>query len=518
MDQRNNIDESLDEGEYIFKDDKEKEDKDYQGFDPKLLLSTLRTLLEARSEEMWEVFKNEHRKILTAQDVSFKRAINLYEEYHYKYGQFPEKDDFYYLLQAQGQADAGLIVSKALKDDIQFKKTKDSFINYLAFVKSKILQDKLEHFKQKAGKEISGAVKSVEGYREVQETILRQLQNIIQDTSDEDNMVSYEMFGEQAQEDFTKYWNELKRRKKLNELVYFNLPFKHFKDVTLKAGDLLITGGFTSNGKSVLLRYLSYFFLAHYKKNVVFITLEMDAEIVQTLFYLMHANNKEIFPGTPYLSYSKWKTQSFSDEEESFFKAAIKDFTQADYGDLIIKQPKSNFGLHSLKNTLRETQIQNEVDIITVDYLTLMNPLEGKDTKKGAVTEDYNQMIKDFKRLLLTNTSNKGTIKPLLGLSAAQLNRGGYSDAIKNKNQYEISAFSMYNEIERSADILLTILRTQQLQEEKKVRLQCLKNRDGGYPNAGEDFIVDLDKGQIIMDAREPESADMEKILQDIVI
>ena len=64
----------------------------------------------------------------------------------------------------------------------------------------------------------------------------------------------------------------------------------------------------------------------------------------------------------------------------------------------------------------------------------------------------------------------------------------------------------------------MTILRTQQLSEEKKVRLQCLKNRDGGFPYLGEDYIVDLDKGQLILDCKEPTAEDMEKILSDIAV
>jgi len=65
----------------------------------------------------------------------------------------------------------------------------------------------------------------------------------------------------------------------------------------------------------------------------------------------------------------------------------------------------------------------------------------------------------------------------MLVISAYQANRKGKEHADKNAGEYRLDALSYANEAERSADVILYSYLNDELRENNKVKIGCLKNR-----------------------------------------
>jgi hypothetical protein len=153
----------------------------------------------------------------------------------------------------------------------------------------------------------------------------------------------------------------------------------------------------------------------------------MSHDACRGLFALLHANNKEEYPQTPFIPYDAWKSGTLTDEAEDFL------FVRADYdlrnnpryGTLYIDQPnKSKFRLSDLAGKLLELESIMPVHCCVVDYLTLMFPLESE--RGYPQRADYNDLIKAFKHLLITHRDIQGNVAPILGITVHQISRHGF--------------------------------------------------------------------------------------------
>src|SRR5205823_4933155 len=106
-----------------------------------------------------------------------------------------------------------------------------------------------------------------------------------------DMAVALRMHGEEAMQRMRDRYEHLKARHEKDETIYYSIPFAHFADVQLTAGDFVTILGYTSQCKSVLARELAYKLLTQDGLNVGVWSTEMPAEDVETLFALRHANN-----------------------------------------------------------------------------------------------------------------------------------------------------------------------------------------------------------------------------------
>lgn len=309
--------------------------------------------------------------------------------------------------------------------------------------------------------------------------------------------VSLFMYGQKAKIDFEQSYVNIVEQKLCDNLIYYSLGIDGFDAINIKRGDLIFVGGFASHGKSVLLRYIAYRFMVDYGLNTVFFSFEVDALTIRNLFLVLHANNKAIFPNTPYIVYEDYKHRKLTEDQADFlFHYAAKDFfTNPNYGTIYVDQPgKSRFNLVDLRLKLSHIEKTTmPVHVCVVDYLTMMYPCLHE--KVNVQRSDYNQLIKDFKATALTHTNAKGESAPFVAVTAAQISRQGLADAQKNNNYYSLSAFADYSEIERSSDIALTVLFNQELRIQSKVRIQCLKNRDGVVVENPTDLFIDLKGG-----------------------
>lgn len=252
---------------------------------------------------------------------------------------------------------------------------------------------------------------------------------------------------------------------------------------------------------SVLLRHNAYRQAVTYGRNVAFFTREMSHDYNRIMFSLIHANNKEIFPGTPKISYDKVSKGILNDEEYDFFlNVADHDIrNNTNYGTLYIDQPnKSRYRLTDMEAKLVELESKMPIHCCVVDYLLLFYPLA---SDKGAPQrQDYNEMIKAYKTICLTHKSSSGNDAPMLGFTAAQISRGGLAECEKQEGRYEISAFREYTELEASADILFTCYLPKKLKDLSKIAIQNVKNRTGVTLSDPVEIDIDLRHGLTLSD------------------
>lgn len=293
--------------------------------------------------------------------------------------------------------------------------------------------------------------------------------------------VSFSLHGDAALASFREHYAEIERKRASGTTLYYTLPFKTLERVRLVPGDLLFTGAFTSQGKSLLLRALSYHLIVAYRLNVFFSTPEMTADRVRLLFALLHASNRALFPDAPPISYDDYCEGRLTPEQRDFlFDAAFPDFAgNPAYGRLYVEQPgKSRYTLpEMIQEVERYEATEREIDVCTVDYLLRLYP---RPPGRGeASIDDYNQLVKDFKTWLISHRGRGGKPRPVLGMSAAQLSRTEYKAALGNNGLYDLKAFRLYTEIECSSDIVLTTMMTPQMAALNQLSLQMHKYRDG---------------------------------------
>lgn len=323
--------------------------------------------------------------------------------------------------------------------------------------------------------------------------------------------ISDSLFGHQSKEESKSRYFERKRKTQNGEIPFFDLGLgPSFDSVLIEKGDMITFGGYTSHGKSIHLRRLCYYYAINYGMNIPFLTFEMNKDKVKDLFFIRHANNKQIFPNTPKISSFKHKTGTLTEEQEHFlFDVVAEDFTtNENYGTIEIIQPtKVGYSLDDLAATL--TTIETEtmpIDAVGLDYLTMMTP---KGNPNHVDASQVNRMIKDFKAMLLTHKNAKGELSPIIGITAHQISRGGLDAALKNDRIYESKAFHMHSEIEKSSDWLFTTLMTGEMKENNENRLQALKGRDGAIPYDPVDLYMDLEHGFTINQAVKSSEADI---------
>lgn len=304
--------------------------------------------------------------------------------------------------------------------------------------------------------------------------------------------------------------------------IYYRLPFKALAEaVPVKRGDLVFVGAYTSQGKSLLLRTMAYHFLVEHGRNVAFWSLEMSHDAILSSFALLHANNKGIFPATPPIQVAAYKHGRLTDEQEDFLRTvANRDLAwNRGYGTLAIEEPnKAAFTLADLTERLASIERQwMPVHVLVIDYCTYMYPAS---TGRYAPVrpDDYNQMIREIKRMCLSYRNCKGEPAPLICLTAAQISRRGYAEAMKQDGLFDLQAFSTYTEIERSADIAMTSLMTPEMRAVGQLQLQVLKNRDGVVPTEPVTLSVDFAHGSRVRELHDRTNNELLGALRSLAI
>jgi len=305
------------------------------------------------------------------------------------------------------------------------------------------------------------------------------------------------LYGKESVAHVRDIYEGIVEKKEEDDFLYYTFGFKKFEPVKMARGDLVVIGGFTSHGKSLLLRNFVYRLLVTYGLNCYYCSLEMPYEKMKLLFLALHANNRDIYPTGIDVPYEKIKEGTLSEEEKTFLLdvVAVDFFTNPNYGTLYMEYPnKSRYRLSDVKQKVTELEnTEMPIHAVAIDYITMLYPLE---SDKGTPDrQDYNQMIKEFKNMALSHRKVDGTPSPFLAITPAQISRGGLENAMKNDNYYDLSALREYSELESSADVVMTTMLLPDMRSREVMCLQNLKNRDGKVETEKIEISCGLSKG-----------------------
>ena len=478
------------------------------------LAELLATLLASRPQEQWQLLR-QHLAFLKGADPSWDQAMELVDQFEREtQGALPDRA----ALLATASREQNAAAAKYVQDLPEGPVLPDvpAFHTSLMRFKSNLYDMRIRSHAQSVSAALAQG-----GDRQRIDAVNTHLNSMASEGSlylGEQERHSSLLYGAEAVKQFRKDYQQIQQRKSRDELLYLTLGFEHFEDVKYKPGDLVFFGGFTAQGKSVWLRWMSYHLAVHYGLNTFFFTLEVAEQVVRTLFYLIHANNSKIFPTAPRITYDDYREGNLTEEQiRHLEQVAIPDLTtNPNYGTLYVEQPaQSRFTVQDLAARIHTNErVYFAPHVVAVDYLTLMYPvLSDRAVPQRA---DYNQLVKDFKQLILTHRHPTGDPAPLLGISAAQVSRHRYDEALKANGHYNIQAFSDYSEIERSSDVVFTTLMSEDQRAINQMRLQCHKNREGRVPVEPCDFFVDLAHGQGVYELQQYTAAEIVEDLRSI--
>lgn len=243
----------------------------------------------------------------------------------------------------------------------------------------------------------------------------------------------------------------------------------------MRSPELWLVVAYVSELKTTQTMNYAYTQAIEQGKNIQFISLEMSYSNVRDLFICIHSANlnlwlnsewSDVFP----LDYSKIQDGELNQREEEFFDFLCNDLeNNPEYGTIGIYQPLDGLSMSHLRAWAEIEYRKKPFDAIYLDYIELMKS-EGSNKE---YTIELNQRIKDLKKFALNFNSGKG----MLVVSAYQANRTGKAHADKNAGEYRLDALSYANEAERSADVILYSYLNDELRENNKVKIGCLKNR-----------------------------------------
>ena len=465
---------------------------------PTLDMYIARTLLVAPSDRKWINYQTQFQDYFAGRWPLFDQLISFIADFVAAIGKCPPFSACEIELTAANDEYLLKYIRAIAQDErVRIHHEDADFAAALRAVKNKLYQSELSAVMQDFQGVITGRAAHLPAVQQGLNTMLASLYTAQQRALGSDAADTSVLYGEKAQQELREHYETIKA-KRLKGDIYYTLPFPKLAEVQIKQGDLIFVGAYSSQGKSLLLRALAYHFLIVYGLNVAFWSLEMSRDATRTMFALLHANNKERYPHTPMVPVGSYKEGTLDDEQEDFMVTLSNwDLTaNPNYGSLYIEQPnKPDFSLADLTGRLRMIeQTMMPVQVLVIDYITRLNPVPIGRLAPVRI-DDYNHMIQDLKRLCLTYRDREGKSAPLICLTAAQISRKGYEEAMKRDGLLDLQAFSTYTEIERSADIALTSLMTPEMRNLGQLKLQVLKNRDGVVPTEPLTLHIDFAHG-----------------------
>lgn len=228
----------------------------------------------------------------------------------------------------------------------------------------------------------------------------------------------------------------------------------------------LILGG-TNSGKSLWLGNIAVN-ASNYGKNVLYITLEMSSKKVMKR---MGANRLKIHIDE-YDTKSKdthFMTKKLNAlKKQTAFTSSDSDMFKNTLGHLYVKEfPSGSCTVADVDNTIKnfENKKNIKIDLVVVDYLTIMSPEKSKDMNlftNGKYLSNGLRAIAQKRDLVM--------------VTAMQIGKDSYG-----ANDINLGDVSESKAIIENTDVCFGIIRTDAMRRENKYQLKLLKIRDGGF-------------------------------------
>jgi replicative DNA helicase len=213
-----------------------------------------------------------------------------------------------------------------------------------------------------------------------------------------------------------------------------------------------------------------------YKKNILYVILEMPYSQLRKQLYAIHSshgkfvtewNKDDNYVG---INYQKIRDGELTPKEFERFKIVANDFQKSTEGRLYIWRPADDVNIDDIRRKAEGFHYRFGCDGIIIDHLGLVTP---KRRNQNYVVE-VNQIVRDTRMLALNFA--RGHSVPILALF--QINRQGQAKADKNGGIYDNTAISYANEVEKSADKITYTYLNPELRNKGLFLVGCLKNRD----------------------------------------
>lgn len=263
----------------------------------------------------------------------------------------------------------------------------------------------------------------------------------------------------------------------------------------LLPGDLALVMGFVSHMKSSFCLNWLYKAAVNAGKQVAIASLEMTADVLRILLYVMHSAHKKFEGAAGFcdIDFDKVTTGSLSADEEAFFERVIHDFeTCPDYGEIFYKEPQEAITIGDIQRWAESLHRRRPLDLLVIDYLGLVDP--EKNVSGLEQGSNLNRVIRQAKIMATSFGGGRGI--PVL--SPFQANREGLKEAEKNAGRYKLTALSMANEAERSADYVYYTYLDDTLRTSRELSVGNLKARN--RPVITELFKVYADPGKRVIE------------------
>ncbi len=124
----------------------------------------------------------------------------------------------------------------------------------------------------------------------------------------------------------------------------------------------------------------------------------------------------------------------------------------------------------SVKTIIQEECRTVPVDLVVIDYLSLLNDPQARDAVQAMT-----RMIQDAKQLAMRANDGQG----LCFLTPVQGNRGGYAAAQANDGAWDTSGIHQYSELDKSLDNCLYVFTTDDISREGQAEIGSCKARNG---------------------------------------
>jgi archaellum biogenesis ATPase FlaH len=249
--------------------------------------------------------------------------------------------------------------------------------------------------------------------------------------------------------------------------------------VVRKTMNIILAG--TAVGKSMAMCHLAAGYIsAGY--NVLYITLEMAEEYIAERIdaNLLDVNIKDI-----------------RELDKSVFNAKINSTRKKALGDLVIKEyPTGSAHAGHFRHLISELKLKKKFkpDVIMIDYLNICNSSRMKI--KGSMYEFSKTIAEELRGLAIEENIALWT--------ATQTNRDGYSST-----DFDLTATSESFGVPMSADLMLALISTEELEKLRLLKVKQLKNRYGDV-NYFKSFVVGMERAKMRL-------YDAEDSAQDVV-
>ncbi len=277
---------------------------------------------------------------------------------------------------------------------------------------------------------------------------------------------------DQAEERMIGVYHQKRAR---NEAVYGATGYATIDAVTRGGhpGELWFVGGYAKQGKSTFCTNWARYLALEGGWNVYYVTLEMPAEDIWEIFYASQSAHPKW--GRRPLLRDEIVAGRFADpaDEAHYLQRVMRDFSRPNSGCITVERPSGSMTVQSIWSRAEVANRTRPLDMIVIDYLTLLDPPKYFENK--GIREILTENIKQAKNMSLEFDRGTGVLVVL----PHQMSRDGLLAAQKKGGQYELRAFAETAEVERSADVVLTIYRDDEMERNNEALICHLANRKG---------------------------------------